>query len=95
MSENEKMEMSNDEIEIIDFQSEDRSDSQEKSNIQPVPTGIKLLLGGISLALLLGLGTLYLFKDTNQSIANDANRMDIDADSDNAVGTGCRSSCDI
>lgn len=87
MSENEKMGMSDDDIEIIDFQSEDRSDSQRQSNIKPVPTGIKLLLGGISIVLLLGMGSLYLFKDTNQSIANDANMVDINGDSDDAVGT--------
>ena len=87
MSENEKTEMSDDDIEIIDFQSEDRSDSQRQLNTKPVPTGIKLLLGGISLVLLLGMGSLYLFKGTNQSIANDTNMMDIGGDSDDAVGT--------
>ena len=87
MSENEKMEMSDDDIEIIDFQSEDRSDLQRQSNIKPVPTGIKLLLGGISIVLLLGMGSLYLFKGSNQSIANDANMVDIGGDSDDAVGT--------
>jgi len=86
MSENEKMEMSDDDIEIIDFQSEDRSDSQRQSNIKPVPTGIKLFLGGISLVLLLGVGSLYLFKGTNQSTANEPNILEI-GDNDDAVGT--------
>jgi hypothetical protein len=87
MSDNEKMEMSEDDIEIIDFQSDDRSGSQRQSNIKPVPTGIKLLLGGISVALLIGMASLYVSKGNNYSIDNDADLVQIDGESDDTAGT--------
>ena len=87
MSGNEKIEMSEDDIEIIDFQSEDRSGSNPHSNIKPVPMGIKLLLGGIGLALLIGMGSLYVSKEKNYSTENDVDLVQIDGDSDDAVAT--------
>ncbi len=87
MSGNEKIEITEDDIEIIDFQSEDRSGSKPQSNMKPVPMGIKLLLGGISLALLVGMASFYVFKGKTHSISNDADMLQIDGDSDIAVGT--------
>jgi hypothetical protein len=87
MSENEKLEINEEEIEIIDFQSEDRSGSIPQAN-NPVPNGIKWMLGGVAMVLLVGMGSLYAFKGKSHStspVGEDV--MQIGGDSDKAVAT--------
>ncbi|MCU7799694.1 MAG: hypothetical protein KZQ70_06010 [gamma proteobacterium symbiont of Lucinoma myriamae] len=60
MTNNNEIDHLEEESEIIDFQSEDRSDTQ--SNIKPVPTGIKWMLAGIVAVFIVGIGGLYLSK---------------------------------
>ena len=86
MSEKEKLDSTEDEFEIIDFQSDDRSDSVSQVN-RPVPGGIKWILGGVSVALLVGMGSLYAFKGNTHSPANEVDVMQIGGDSDESVGT--------
>ena len=88
MSENEKLELKEEEIEIIDFQTEDRSDSIPQAN-NPVPTGIKWILGGVAMVLLVGMGSLYAFKGNSHSTSPvDEGVMEIgDSDGDTAVAT--------
>ena len=54
----EKMEITEDEIEIIDFQSEHKSSSQTQSP-KPVPANIKWIFAGLGVVLIVGAGSLF------------------------------------
>ena len=88
MSEPEKLEFTEADIDIIDFQSEDHSASQAKAETRPVPSGVKLLIAGMAFALIVGGGSLYAF--SNKSSTADVG-MDIIAidggDGDQTAGT--------
>ena len=66
-------------IDIIDFQSEDRSEQHPASEIRPVPKAIKLLIGGIALALVLGAVALYAFNIKTATQKTSTVDMDGDA----------------
>lgn len=78
-------------IDIIDFQSEDRS-AHQKSETRPVPKSIKLLIGGIALVLVIAAVVLYGMSNKTTSSVNmdgDEEVMAVGggADSDQALGT--------
>ena len=77
-------------IDIIDFQSEDRS-AHQKSETKPVPKSIKLLIGGIALVLVIAAVVLVGMSNKTTSSVNmdgDEEVMAVGgADSDQALGT--------
>lgn len=80
MSESEPLELNDEDIEIIDFQNSKIKPEQSR----PVPTGIKLLIGGIAFVVLAG-GSLYAFNA--RSSVNPESDVTIAGDSDQMVAT--------
>lgn len=56
-----KLEVTEEEIDIIDFQSEDRSASRESTEVKPIPKNVKYIMGGIALLMLFGMTGLYAY----------------------------------
>lgn len=56
-----KLELNEDEIEIIDFQSENQNNSKEKSVTRPIPTNVKYIMGAVVLIMIAGMSGLYAY----------------------------------
>ena len=63
----EKLDLQEEEIEIIDFQSEHKSSSQTQSP-KPVPANIKWILAGLGVVLIVGTGSLFALNQQSKSV---------------------------
>ncbi len=75
----EKLDLSEDEIEIIDFQSEHKSSSQTQSP-KPVPANIKWIFAGLGVVLMVGAGSLFALSQQSKPVV-----LSLDGESETAI----------